>query len=701
MDRCAAGLADGGRGKLIMFCGTGKTVVVVHVAATVVPVGGVVVVLCPTLGLVSQTLAVWSATGPAHVALAVCSDDTVAEEWTHPAELSCPVTTDPAEAAAWLHSSQQGLRVVLATHASAERVAAALRLAGLVADLTVVDEAHWTAGRAGKRIAVVHDEDAFPSRRRLYATATPRVVLPPTTSRADGEVVETVSMDDERVYGPTLFDYPASRAIAEGYLDDYRIAVIGVRRRDALYLLRALPTTSAGTGAHRETGRALRRAVIQTALARAAVTYKLRRMLVFTSRVEDSVAFASTLHHIVDALAPADRPPGPLTAGYVAGHMTASERAARLATLAEPPGSGWSVVASARCLREGVDVPQVDTAVLTTPSESSAHVIQAVGRAMRPHPDGRGVALVLVPILLPDDPDTQADEIGDAAGWSTVVQTLRALRAHDDTFASELDSARARMAQGVYADVPVPRVLVDLPEGYRGLLDHVMPRLLRSTTSSWWDGYAAAIRFHTRSGNLEMTCRHVDPEGYAVGQWVQNQQYCARAGLLSAEQRVLLDRLGFTATGAQEKAWQTLLKHCRAYLDEHGNLAVPQKYRDPRTGYRLGRQLSNQRVSLADGSRPDRAAELDALGMVWDMLEYRWWKIYLPALRQFHATHGHGRVAAVYITPGSDTIRLGDWVHKQKGYDRAGTLTPQRRAALQRLGVELPGLRHAQPPTTR
>ncbi len=76
-------------------------------AAELVPAGGLVIVLCPTLALVAQTLASWSATAPEHTAMAVCSDDTVADDWTHPEDLRCPVSRDLGAIVDWLTSPRR------------------------------------------------------------------------------------------------------------------------------------------------------------------------------------------------------------------------------------------------------------------------------------------------------------------------------------------------------------------------------------------------------------------------------------------------------------------------------------------------------------------------------------------------------------------------------------------------------------------
>ncbi|WP_443056328.1 DEAD/DEAH box helicase family protein [Streptomyces sp. IBSBF 3136] len=51
-------------------------------------------------------------------------------------------------------------------------------------DLTVVDEAHGTAGDLGRAWAAIHDNAHNPSDFRLYLTATPRILAAPSRRRA-------------------------------------------------------------------------------------------------------------------------------------------------------------------------------------------------------------------------------------------------------------------------------------------------------------------------------------------------------------------------------------------------------------------------------------------------------------------------------------------------------------------------------------
>ncbi|MDR0593737.1 MAG: DEAD/DEAH box helicase family protein, partial [Bifidobacteriaceae bacterium] len=105
MEAVRVGFQDGDRGKLIMACGTGKTLTSLRIAEDLVGAGGSVLFLVPSIALASQSLKEWSqeATVPLRT-FAVCSDPKVGKRSAYEdisvVDLEIPATTDPARLAA-------------------------------------------------------------------------------------------------------------------------------------------------------------------------------------------------------------------------------------------------------------------------------------------------------------------------------------------------------------------------------------------------------------------------------------------------------------------------------------------------------------------------------------------------------------------------------------------------------------------------
>ena len=199
------GDGDGGgssRATVVLPGGAGKTVLALRIAEAMHARGACssVLVLAPSLALVTQTIDEWQVWGRGGLdverVLAVCSDADGADFTTSADEVE-RFLADAAAAAA--------PGVLVGTYNSAERVAEALARRGGRLDLLICDEAHRTTGAAAKRDARPLFDARLPARRRLFLTATPRLL------GGDGEVA---SMDDAALYGPVVYRLPRGEAEA-------------------------------------------------------------------------------------------------------------------------------------------------------------------------------------------------------------------------------------------------------------------------------------------------------------------------------------------------------------------------------------------------------------------------------------------------------------------------------------------------------
>lgn len=668
-----AELAGGGRAQARMACGTGKTLVASRVAAELAS-GGLTVVLAPSIALVAQTLRAWSAGCPVGQALVACSDRTAGHGGVSLAGLTAPVSTDPEFIAKW--AAGAGRRaLILATFDSAARVAEGLRLAGQVAELVVCDEAHHLAGAAGKFTAAVLRPGFLPARRFLFLTATPRIA---TGARKGGELA-VASMDDEALFGRTAFSYPAGRAIAEGHLKDYRLVVTAFTDASVEALLEGSEASPAGDDVP------LRMAAAQAALGMAVAEFGLRRCVAFVPTVADARLFARTLAGTLAMLPAARRPPGPAWAGFVHGKMSTAQREAVLGRLRRPPDGGWSVVANARCLTEGVDIPDIDSVLFASPRDSVVDIVQAAGRPLRLSGQA-DTAAIIVPANLPDDGTLGAP--GSAGPWENVVKVVRALSAHDDRLAAGLAAARAARAappgeaRGQAAGLPRP-VQVRAPAGTAArVLEALCVRVIDGATSSWWEWHALLRQYKQVHGNADVPAGYQAPGGRQLGQWLLDQRRCHGNGTLAPELDAALEELGVTWS-VQEAAWQQVLEHAAAYRARFGHLNVPPGW-ECEDGFPLYWRLTYHSAEFRAGRlAPGRASQFGALGFTVATKAQQAFQNGLDHLDAYIAGHGNARVIHWHAAP--DGYRLGNWVAgKRRIRDR---LTAAEREALDERGM--------------
>lgn len=703
-----AGLKIGGRGQLHAACGSGKTFMAQRVAEELVPGSGLIVVLAPSLALVGQILREWQAGSMvAFGALAVCSDENVADAPVRTEDLSVPVTTDPDAITSWL--GHGGRQVIIGTYTSADRIGEALRRAGSEADLLLCDEGHHLFGkRDAARRRIITDSEFLPHQRRLVMTATPDV--------AGWQSADALSWRDEELFGPVLYQYAFPRGIAEGYLKNYRVLVLGIGDAEARALL-------ADTASEHIDGEiALRTVVAQAALAHARLTYDTKRAITFHPRVQMAADFARTLPATIARMPAAKQPAGPVHATHISGAMDGHERHAILSRLAVPPPGGWTVVSNAQCLTEGVDIPAVDTIVFTHPSRSVTKVTQAVGRALRRSKDTADTATIIVPITVPDT-DTEIDDL-DAGDFRVLFEVVRALRAHDEGFAAELDEERwtqsldtaGERGEGFADELDqhrrtwsldnpgereartpsLPgRVTFQLPNGTSTrILDQLRLLTVRNSTSPWWEGYADAVAFYREHGHLNVPEGHIAASGRRLDSWVSQCRRHRRKRWLPQERIDAVDRIGmiWDPLDAQRRR---LLSDARAYYKANGDINIPSGYVTPE-GRLLGSQFKALRAAYREGRIHDPLlGALNDMGMRWDPQAARRQDL-LDACDRYRKRFGNLDVPAKFVD--DQGYRLGPNLSNVRSVaegattyrdGRPRTVDADFRAELERRGVDL------------
>jgi predicted helicase len=379
------GFRQADRGQLIMACGTGKTLVALFTTEKLAAER--TLVLVPSLSLLAQTLREWTANSTEEFEfLPVCSDETVSEPdaaVANTSDLGFPVTTDPEEIAAFLRR-RSGRRVVFATYQSSPQIAKAFRSGRVPTfDLAIADEAHRCAGPVSSDFATILDADEIKAQRRLFMTATPRYFTGRVVREAQEADFEVASMDNEAAFGSVSYRLTFGEAIKRDLLTDYQVAVVGVD--DATYRDWAERGRFVTLDGNKVTD--ARTLAGQIGLAKAMWRYDLQRMITFHSRVKRAREFAHSLPQVIAWMPAHQRPTGKLWSDYASGEMPAGQRTVLLQHLRRLDTGQRGLLANARCLAEGVDVPTLDGVAFIDPRRSEVDIVQAVGRAIRRAPD--------------------------------------------------------------------------------------------------------------------------------------------------------------------------------------------------------------------------------------------------------------------------------------------------------------------------
>jgi len=447
------GFLSHARGKLIMACGTGKTLTSLRITEDLVPTGGSVLVLVPSISLLSQTLKEWTAEAKVPMrSFAVCSDTKAGKrsdnEDISPYDLMFPATTNPGRLHDLITGGGPGGRitVVFSTYQSLPVVAEAQRKGLPEFDLVVCDEAHRTtgvtlAGQSESNFVRVHDQQYLKAARRLYMTATPRLYDDGSKAQAEDGSAVLASMDDETLYGPEFHRLGFGEAVNQGLLTDYKVLILTI---DEGVVAKTLQEGLAAGGSELALDDAAKIIGCWNAMAKRTGTFAdgsgfaedeepMKRAVAFARSINDSKQIADRFNATITAYDGADEDVLSCEVDHVDGTFNALRRNAKLDWLKQDPGPAKArILSNVRCLSEGVDVPDLDAVLFLHPRNSVVDVVQSVGRVMRLAP-GKKYGYIILPVAIPAGMAPEK-ALADNKRFKTVWEVLQALRAHDDRF---------------------------------------------------------------------------------------------------------------------------------------------------------------------------------------------------------------------------------------------------------------------------
>ncbi|MFD3681493.1 Helicase associated domain protein, partial [Streptomyces sp. NPDC058613] len=699
-------------------------------------------------------------------------------------------TTNPIQLALWAGA---GPVVVFATYASLvdredvegpvgtgkvrgpleAALAGGARLYGQVMapfDLAIVDEAHSTAGDLARPWSAIHDNARIPAAFRLYMTATPRILAAPRPRKgASGPEPEIASMSDDPdgTYGAWLpgAELGLSEAVERGILAGFEIDVLEIRDPDPIL------------GISEDGLRGRRLALLQAALLEHAARHNLKTVMTFHQRVEEAAAFAAKLPETAAELyaaagtdggvAAAAReqaallprssiraepyeletgrhvPPDRVWAAWLCGDHLVAERREVLRQFAngiDPAGRRVhrAFLASVRVLGEGVDITGergVEAICFADTRGSQVEIVQNIGRALRPNPDGTTkVARIIVPVFL-----ERGEDPGDmvaSASFAPLVAVLQGLRSHDAHLVEQLASRALTRGQyerqvhiqrdengritsaaagtglgdgagkddqeqrGGAAGVESALLRFSSPRDPATIAAFLRTRVYRPESLVWLEGYQALLRWRAEHGITGLYAVPYDvetavgvTEAFPLGRWVHQQRKTLRGGELEERRKTLLDaaEAGMVWEPGEE-AWETKLAALRSYQRAHGHLAPRQDAVWGEDGEQLaiGQLMANLRRTGGLGKNEERArARAEQLAAIDEDWACPWpldWQRHHRILAQLAETEAGGLLPA--IEPGVlfDGDDLGRWLTRQ-ARDWA-QLSAEQQERLTALGVQ-------------
>lgn len=594
------------RTQLILPCGAGKTMTALWLKENLQAKN--TLVLVPSLALLKQIKNDWARHKNAFFRyLCVCSEKDIDKDRkedsieVHTYELGAPVTTDPNDVSKFLLKNVEN--VIYCTYQSLEVIKDACKLnPKFIFDLILFDEAHRTTGSKKKNIfTLAHYDINIPSHKRIYMTATPRVVDVRLKGRLGEEYQELLcDMSNPEIYGQEAHRLSFGEAIEQKILVDYKIIGIGVTDKQIKKFIddrNYIGELTAEDIAH------------NFALDLVMNKYNAFHCLSFHSKVASARDFAMRHKELFSEV----------YSEFVEGNQTTTYRAKVLRRF---KNENKAVVANARCLTEGVDVPTIDMIYFCDPKSSKIDIVQATGRALRKDrkENKKERGLIVVPIFHSTDQDIEA-EIKKKPIFNYLIQVVRSLCDQDERLEAEINQLAYKKGQRNASRIEIDFLeeeteKVIILEGLeKRIKDNLFDEIIQKTRDYWEVNFKKAEQFRKDYPDRPFPQKFAEDKNF--GFWVGNQKKYWHK--LSPRRKERLLSIGFNPESSQDvktdEEWLEIIKE--AISDKFKLSAQHRVIFDSKiTGEteKIGTYLVGIKAANKDGKKLDVKARIEEAG---------------------------------------------------------------------------------------
>jgi|CXWL01.1.fsa_nt_gi predicted helicase len=588
------------RTQLILPCGSGKTLTALWIKEKIESHN--TLVLIPSLALLKQIKNDWARHKNSYFRyLCVCSEKDIDKDTkedkieVHTYEIGSPVTTQPSDVSDFLKKDFR--KVVYCTYQSLEVIKEACALyEGFIFDLIVFDEAHRTTGSKKKNVfTLAHYDYNIPAKKRIYMTATPKVIDSKVKKRMGAEYQDLLcDMSNPEIYGEESHRLSFREAIEKKILVDYKIIGIGVTDKQVKKFIEDrnyIGNLTAEDIAH------------NFALELVMNKYNAFHSLTFHSKVKFAEAFAKRHQEMFTDV----------FAEYVEGNQTTTYRSRVLRRFKKEKKG---VVSNARCLTEGVDIPNIDLIYFCDPKSSKIDIVQATGRALRKDrkENKKERGYIVVPIFHHSDEDVEIEIIKKPI-FNYLVQVVRSLCDQDERLEAEINDLSFKKGQRTSSKIEIDFLVeetekVILLEGLeKKIKDVLFDEIIDKTKDYWEVNFKKLEAYKKDNGDCDVPYRFKQDQLFAY--WVHGQK--GDKDKLSKRKIQRLEELGFKWAEPQEtmtdQDWVELIKDAL----ENG-VKLKQRHGNKYKNKDVGRYLRDLKRLIKKGKKIEVYNEIEKVG---------------------------------------------------------------------------------------
>ena len=206
--------------------------------------------------------------------------------------------------------------------------------------------------------------------------------------------------------------------------------------------------------------------------------------------------------------------------------------------------------------------------------------------------------------------------------------------------------------------------------------------------AKWEQGYALAMNYAAKHGDLNVPVNYTTEEGEKLGAWILNQRTAYVKEMLSQDQIGRLEKIGIYWGNRNDRQWNEVYGAAKRYFEANGDLDVPVAYVSPE-GYALGKWVRRQQYAYRNPEKSnailsqERIELLDAVGMQWEKPDS--WQHRYELAQEYKKQYGNLEIPAKYKT--ADGIWLGRWIYNPKRLLQSGSgkLSEEQKEQLEKL----------------
>lgn len=381
IEKTANYFQENNNGKLLMACGTGKTITSYFIIERMKYKDIVIVV--PSLLLLSQFYMEWSKMRNMR-SLLICSD--IDKEVKETPGLLLYSNVD--EIKEWLKKYENEQRYIFVTYQSGEIIKNVFKETDTYFDICIYDEAHKTAGVDGSKFSLLTNKD-FNVRKKLFMTATER--------QYKGAREDVLSMDDIDVYGSCICELNLREAIELGLLTDYRIITPTCDNEQLkLYLEKNKIVMNEKEN---YTSESIASAIL---LLKTIEKYGAKKIITYHQTINECDKFSTLIQKLNETFKIKN-----LKSYTVDGKKSMT---VRNKTIDEFKKDEIAIISSARALTEGINIACVDTVCFVSNKSSLVDIVQSSGRCLRLYP-GKLMSNIIIPTFIENYENDEKDNI--------------------------------------------------------------------------------------------------------------------------------------------------------------------------------------------------------------------------------------------------------------------------------------------------